>query len=666
MKISINDKYKFNDSLKGLHSKNYLVISSNYSVEYLYKLLKNNQRIINNKDDNNETFLSYAIKRKNIPIIDLLLTSPLLDYSYQNLQGNSYLHLSVIYEIESAIKTLIQKGIDINMKNEDGNTALHYAYSVNNYNIIILLIQNRIDFTIKNNQGLIAEEIKPNSLIKDDLTKNNNNQRNKSIIIDWDTNFNLNENNNDSIIKDNRDNFIYQPKNKTPIAFKKLNKVNNDIKNSVYKVTNDIKNSVYKKKGKGFYLKDKSKNNQSYFYFIQKSSSLKDLRESNGFHYNNTEQSNKKRNFFNNLLDSKQETIRKNIFDSRILPSNHQINYHICDLNYLNNYQNNKLKNSVYKKISKSQYFVKDIKIKNFSPIKINDRYENDSDRSGLNSARSLRNENILEEIKPVNGNINKRKINNNDIIKIKNDNNNNKNDDNNNNKDNKDDDDDDKNNKDNNDIDSNDDNNSINHNSTNDSCIKNNTLYHFLSKIKMEKYFHKLQQNGFDDINLLISQTKTESPITDLQLKEIGIDNLGDRTRILIRLEEKANNFGFSLPNDVYYICDNICNIDINEDYNVNKLFEWLNKINVGEYLDNFLINGYYNIELLLVQMLSKNPINDEILRNEIEINKIGHRSRILNALDQDSKDFQRKFKKKGFFIISGKEPKACDCIIF
>ncbi len=100
MKISINDKTKFNDSLKGLHTKNFLIINSNYSVEVLYKLLKSNQKIINNKDENNETFLSYAIKRKNIPIIDLLLTSPLLDYSYQNLQGNSYLHLSVIYELE--------------------------------------------------------------------------------------------------------------------------------------------------------------------------------------------------------------------------------------------------------------------------------------------------------------------------------------------------------------------------------------------------------------------------------------------------------------------------------------------------------------------------------------------------------------------------------------
>ena len=140
----------------------------------------------------------------------------------------------------------------------------------------------------------------------------------------------------------------------------------------------------------------------------------------------------------------------------------------------------------------------------------------------------------------------------------------------------------------------------------------------------------------------------------------------MGDRTRILIKLEESANTFGYSLPNEVYYICDNINSIDINEDKNINKLFQWLIKINLEEYLDNFLINGYYSIELLLIQMLSKNPLNDEILKNEIEINKIGHRTRILNKLKEDCKEFNKNMRKKGLFIITGKESKSCDCTIF
>ena len=620
MKISLNDKKKPNDTLKGIHSKTFLIFSSNYSVESLYKILKNNQRIINNKDENNETFLSYAIKRKNIPVIDLLLTSPLLDYTYQNLHGNSYLHLSVIYELESTIKTLIQKGIDINMKNADGNTALHYAYSVNNYNIIILLLQNKIDFEIKNKQGLKAEEIKPNSLKKDELIINNNNKINKSIIIDWENNITNSEN----IINENneKNNFIYKSKNNSPLIYRNVSKINN-------------KENTFNRKG----IYKKGKYEDIKHYPFKKISSEKYVIKD----YNNTEKINRNRYIINNLLDSKQETIRNNILESKILPSNHQINCHICDLNYLNNYQNNKL-NSNNKKISKSQYFIKVKQNMYSTPLKLIDRYDlNDdsefSDRSHLNSARITNKEhiNFFGEIKSINEK--------NILTHIKK-----------------------SSNKITDNIDNIDNNNdSINQKSTNDSSIKNNlSLHHFLSKIKMEKYFNKLQNNGFDDINLLISQAKSENPITDLQLKKIGIDNIGDRARILIRLEESANNFGTSLPNEVYYICDNINNININEDININKLLDWLNKLNVGEYLDNFLINGYFSIELLLIQMLSKNPLTDDMLKNEIEINKIGHRSRIMNKLIEDSKEFFKKMKKKGLFIISGKEAKSCDCIIF
>ena len=639
MKISINDKKKPNGTLKGLHPKTFLLFSSDYSVEYLYKILKNNQRIINNKDENNETFLSYAIKRKNIKIINLLLTSPLLDYSYQNLHGNSYLHLSVIYELESTIKILIEKGIDINMKNDEGNTALHYAYSVNNFKIIILLLQNKIDFTIKNNQGLKAEEIKPFSLKKDELIVNNNNQINKSIIIDWENNItnvennidddNDNDNDNDSDNNENKYNYLFKSKSNSPLIYRNINKLNKKLD------TFHNGNGYYK-----YYRKTENEGLSKYPF--KKAPSEKNVIKD----YNNTEKINR-RFIKNNLLDSKQETIRNNIFESKILPSSHQVNWHICDLNYLNNYHKNTFNyhnNHRNKKISKSQYVMKGKHLINLcSPLKINNRYdlssdsEYDSDISYHNSARLINKDrdklDFCDEIKIIKeNNIITRKNNNN--TKVDN-------------------------------IDNN--NDSINQKSTNDSFIQNNLpLYHFLSKIYMEKYFYKLHNNGFDDINLLISQAKSENPITDSQLKEIGIVNAGDRARILIRLEENANNFWYALPKEVYYICENINNININEDINVNKLLEWLNKINVGEYLDNFLINGYYSIELLLAQMISKNPLTDDILKNEIEINKIGHRSRILNKLIEESKEFVKKLKKKAFFITYGKEAKSCECIIF
>ena len=607
MKISLKEKVKPNETLKGLNSKTLLLISSNYSTEFLYKILKYNPKLINKKDENNETFLSYAIKRKNLSIIELLLTSQILDYSYQNIQGNSYLHLAVIYELESIVKKLIEKGIDLNMKNFDGNTALHYAYSVNNYNIIILLLQNKIDFTIKNNLQLIAEEIKPNSLKKDELIINNNNQINKSVIIDWENN-KINEDRNN----DEKNKMVYSKvKNITPLVVKKINKRYNDIY-----INNSAKNRIGM-----FNRKGKSHDNTISLNIQRSSNNLINIPN-----YNNTEKYNK--NIINSLLDSKQETVRKNIFENKILPSNLQINCHKCDLNYLNSYQNKNLKN--FQKTRNTQCILNGIRNrKNFTPLKLtnaNERYQDlkiNTDRNNTDEDKLLYDgKHSIYEIRTIEENIkikNKKiKNSNHDIIYD-------------------------------------------NQKSTNDSS----SLYLFLSDIKMEKYLNNLQDNGFDDVNLLIYQARTENPITDLQLKEVGIKNMGDRARILIKVEESANNFGYSLPNEVYYICDNINSIDINEDKNINKLLQWLIKINVEEYLDNFLINGYYSIELLLIQMLSKNPLNDDSLKNEIEINKIGHRSRILNRLKEDSKEFNKNMRKKGLFIITGKESKSCDCTI-
>ena len=57
---------------------------------------------------------------------------------------------------------------------------------------------------------------------------------------------------------------------------------------------------------------------------------------------------------------------------------------------------------------------------------------------------------------------------------------------------------------------------------------------------------------------------------------------------------------------------------------------------------MDNFLINGYYSIELLLFQMISKNTLNDDLLKNEIEINKLGLRPRLLTKLIDEAKDIK------------------------
>ena len=188
-------------------------------------------------------------------------------------------------------------------------------------------------------------------------------------------------------------------------------------------------------------------------------------------------------------------------------------------------------------------------------------------------------------------------------------------------------------------------------------------SLYKFLSEIRLENYYSILNSNGFDDIPLLINQTKTGTAITDKQLKISGINIPGDRAKILLKLQEKAGNFGFPVPKEVYYICQNE---NYEDDININKLKEWLEGLKVEIYFDNFIKNGYHSLELMLLQMESKNPITDDILKDEIGINKIGHRSRIINKLTEEGRSKYNKWKSSVLILGADFTKKICDCKIF
>ena len=53
---------------------------------------------------------------------------------------------------------------------------------------------------------------------------------------------------------------------------------------------------------------------------------------------------------------------------------------------------------------------------------------------------------------------------------------------------------------------------------------------------------------NGFEYINMIIDDYKMGNYLTDKQLKMIGINIPGDRAKILIRFEEKANFYYHSV----------------------------------------------------------------------------------------------------------------------
>ena len=204
--------------------------------------------------------------------------------------------------------------------------------------------------------------------------------------------------------------------------------------------------------------------------------------------------------------------------------------------------------------------------------------------------------------------------------------------------------------------------------NKTSKSINKKNELINFLEEINLPKiYANILLDNGFDDLEVLILQTKNSIALTDQNLKDIGINLPGDRAKILIHLEELAGNFPFLLEKKIY------CNELIMN--NNSSLYKFLSSINLEEYIETFSKNGYYNAELLYVQMLCRNPITEDILKKDFCLNKIGHIKRIMLNLNSCSENYFKRLRNKTLENKNSKSVefegnpylKACDaCLIF
>ncbi len=174
-------------------------------------------------------------------------------------------------------------------------------------------------------------------------------------------------------------------------------------------------------------------------------------------------------------------------------------------------------------------------------------------------------------------------------------------------------------------------------------SSTKNNKskIFDFLTEINLPKeYSNNLIDNGFDNLDVLISQTKNGIALTYENLRDIGIKKPGERIKILTHLEEISGNFEFFLEKKIYYDKNNIKNAF----FSVKKFLE-----NIGQYkfLNNFIENGIYNIELLYIYMGSKQPLNENILVNDFGINK-NDANKIIIKLYENSRIYIKLLKIK------------------
>lgn len=200
--------------------------------------------------------------------------------------------------------------------------------------------------------------------------------------------------------------------------------------------------------------------------------------------------------------------------------------------------------------------------------------------------------------------------------------------------------------------------------------------LFDYLTKIHVEKYTSLLIKEGFDDVDMLINQMKGKKALCDSDFKKIGINIAGDRARILIKLQVDAGVFGSRLnintlnENDIFYYSSKDMN-DYNHDPHLKELYTWFCEIKLGELFSNFFYNGYHSVELMMMQMLSKNPITEDLLEHDLNVNKFGYRLRIMNKLFDESTGYLQKYRLNTInnnveFEKENEIKSSCRCYLF
>ena len=698
MEIQLNKKEKENESniiIKDNNNGNLKKLKNNIEIEKLKSLIETKQIDIE-EEENLKFLLSLTLKHKKPTQNDINLINYLNTYLNKNNEKIFIDYTLQCCELgkEKILKIMFDKGININCQNEYGETPLHIAISKGDKMLISFLLKYNPDKNIKTFKDKMtaydySKEQGEQSIINliDDT---------KSLIYE-DDHFSINDNN---IYFDDRDNKIigiFQSKkndiidnyNDMNILFTKKSKFTNTInstsnngdihyfdsvteKDRYFEQIKKIENKSY---CDNEYIKEDNKNNinninVSFDNYINNNNNNNDnfkkyIINNNNENFENyiINNNNNNKNIDNYIIDDNEENIKNYIINNNekeenyennekeqsnledSLNDNNDFDINENDKNQLEEKQrqsndcvsfiddliskhkfyatesNNLIKQNKQSNLTNSHSNINSNRITSFTGNSLNNNIINKKNLI-IPSNKIIRNHIPYNKIIYNNDNeINELKIpfksytNKNELIindnEIKNKNNSER--------------------------------VSFTYNKyLNNESLENINLTkikNFLSEIGLSYHYCKLLlSNGFDDLEVLIQQTKSGIAITDKNLKDIGFKTSGKRAKFLIHLEEKANLYEFEIDKEKVYFPSII---------NENKLYRLLSSINLEQYINNFIINDYTSPELLYIQMLSRQPLTEEILFNEIGIDKVGYRMRLINKLKNESSNFIYKMKK-------------------
>ena len=176
------------------------------------------------------------------------------------------------------------------------------------------------------------------------------------------------------------------------------------------------------------------------------------------------------------------------------------------------------------------------------------------------------------------------------------------------------------------------------------DSFLK--SLSQWLDKHNLSDILDTLISAGYDDIDALVEQMHSPLPLTEDNLKEVGVKKPGHRARFVMYLEEEAGLIpkksgkrppGSTQASAFLTCCAPPSNTTFGTMHQA-PLRDWLQQIKLEGLMSKFQESGYDDLEALVVQMTWRRPVTDAVLEREIGIEKPGYRSRILSKLQEEA----------------------------
>lgn len=167
--------------------------------------------------------------------------------------------------------------------------------------------------------------------------------------------------------------------------------------------------------------------------------------------------------------------------------------------------------------------------------------------------------------------------------------------------------------------------------------------LFGWLASLRLESIYPTLVEAGFDDFAQIITQMKSDLPLTEDLLESLGISKQGHRAIFLAALErEIAAPAPFSLrptKRRPFQCCQ--LPAPAPSVLSFPSLQGWLDSLCLGILCGQFEDAGYTEVEQMLFLMHTKHALSDKVLREAVGVEKVGHRHRLLCKLKEDAQLF-------------------------